>query len=146
MKAAELLFERDGFKVRKLPGRGGIIIDPGGVVVSGLRAANKWLDSQPIGVVRAAVNKAHRAVWGRNVEADTMANAVRHPNDTRRAGEEGIGRAVAVIFTEYGNLSQYGNDDFWIGLEKALEPAGLYYEWYDGGTATIWPIDPPSKG
>lgn len=140
--AAVIVLEKDGFKVRRLPGTRGFIIDPGGTVVPGMRDVNKWFAQQPIGRVRAAVSGAYRGVWRSSIPVKTLAEAVRAPGDTAHATLDGIRGSVAVIFTEYAGLSQYDNDAFWKKLRKALEPHGLYYEWFDGGVATIWPIDP----
>lgn len=92
--------------------------------------------SAELNVVKAAVALAHKKVWDREPSAATMLEAVKLPADTHRAAE--LGRAVVVIFTEHGNLSQYDNDAFWRHLRAALNKSGLYYEWHDGGTATIW--------
>ena len=87
--------------------------------------------------VKEAVSSAHTKAWGRAPSAETLRDAVKLPADTHRAEDFGP-NAVGVIFTEYGNLSQYGNDAFWRHLRTQLNTIGLYYEWHDGGTATIW--------
>ena len=99
-----------------------------------------------IDVVRRAVAAAYKKAWGRNISAATIRDAVLAPDDTRRSGEDGIIGSEAVVFTEYAGLSQYDNDQFWAELRRELRPHGLYYEWLDGGTATIWPTDPPVSG
>jgi hypothetical protein len=92
-------------------------------------------------VVRKAISAAYKKSWGDNISASTLRDAVKAPKDTKRRSEEGIVGSQAVVFTEYGGLSQYDNHEFWSELKRELRLHGLYYEWLDGGTATIRPIN-----
>lgn len=89
-------------------------------------------------LVRDQVFRAFKLAYGERLTDETLEAAVKHPGETHRAAE--VKGAVCVIFTEYGGLSQYGNNEFWKELNPLLAAHGLYYEWLDGGTATIWPI------
>lgn len=93
-------------------------------------------------IVKEAVDEAYIEAWGRPVgtfDPQMLHKVCVARRDAPNACDIGEG-CLAVIYTEYGNLTQYNNDEFWEALQEALEPRGLYYEWQNGGCATIWPI------
>lgn len=89
-------------------------------------------------LVAACVKLAHKRAYKREIDPATLVVAVNYPCDTRRGAE--YPKALCVIFTEYAGLSQYGAFGFWEELARLLGEHALYYEWQDGGTATIWHI------
>ena len=107
---------------------------------SAARVATLHLVADALGQVKECVAKAYTASWGEPISPRTLHDAVVLPETTARKHDAGIEGSRAVIWTEFAGLSQYDNDVFWKTLQAQLKRHGLYYEWVDGGSASIWPL------